>query len=178
MPAELIGKRKDGGVFSIELAISDMTVGGEKAFVALVRDITSRKDMERALRESEARKGAILESAFDCIITLDHRGQVIELNRAVEKTLGWSRQELMGKRLAEVLFPPRKADAAASNVWRTLARGGGFALGSAVEATVLRFDGTEFPAELVVTPVKLDGPAIYSAYLRDITERKCAGCRI
>ena len=79
-----------------------MSVEGEQSFVTLIRDITARKEIERALRESEARKGAILESAIDCIITLDHSGQVIELNPAVEKTLGWSRQDLMGKRLAEV----------------------------------------------------------------------------
>ena len=178
VPTELVGKRKDGSLFSIELAVSDMTVEGEQAFVALVRDISARKEIERALRESEARKSAILESAFDCIITLDHRGQVIELNPAVEKTLGWARQDLMGKRLAEVLFPPRKVGRSGSGVWSQLARGAGYALGSPVEATALRSDGTEFSAELVVTPVKHDGPAIYSAYLRDITERKCAERRL
>ena len=177
-PTELVGKRKDGSLFSIELAVSDMTVEGEQAFVALVRDISARKEIERALRESEARKSAILESAFDCIITLDHRGQVIEFNPAVEKTLGWSRQELMGKRLAELLFPTRKTDSGVLGAWSGLPRGAGFALGSPVEATALRYDGTEFPAELVVTPVKHDGPAIYSAYLRDITERKCAERRL
>ena len=125
VPAELVGKRKDGGVFSIEIAVSDMTVEGEHSFVTLVRDITARKEIERALRESEARKRAILESTIDCIITLDHRGRVIELNPAVEKTLGWARKDLMGKRLAEVLFPPRRADGRPSTIWRNRAGGGG-----------------------------------------------------
>ena len=177
MPAELAGKRKDGSVFSIELAVSDMSAEGDRSFVTLVRDITVRKEIEHALRESEARKGAILESAIDCIITLDHRGRVLELNPAVEKTLGWKRDELMGKRLASVLFPPNSNERNTSAVWRNLA-GTGFVLGRSSEVTAMRADGAEFPAELVVSSVKLEGPAIFSAYLRDITERKMAERRL
>jgi PAS domain S-box-containing protein len=176
-PAELAGRRKNGSVFSIELAVSDMSAEGDRSFVTLVRDITARKEIEQALRESEARKGAILESAIDCIITLDHRGRVIELNPAVEKTLGWTRDELMGKRLASVLFPPNSNERNTSAVWRNLA-GTGFVLGRSSEITAMRADGTEFPAELVVSSVKLEGPAIFSAYLRDITERKLAERRL
>ncbi|CAN5350426.1 hypothetical protein BH10PLA2_BH10PLA2_23230 [soil metagenome] len=176
-PAELAGRRKDGSVFSIELAVGDMSADGDRSFVTLVRDITARKEIEHALRESEARKGAILESAIDCIITLDHRGRVIELNPAVEKTLGWTREELMGKRLASVLFPPNSNERNTSAVWRNLA-GTGFVLGRSSEITSMRADGTEFPAELVVSSVKLEGPAIFAAYLRDITERKLAERRL
>jgi PAS domain S-box-containing protein len=177
LPAELTGRRRDGSAFSIELAVSQMTAEGERSFIVLVRDITARKQIEQALRESEARKGAILESAIDCIITLDHRGRVIELNPAVEKTLGWKREELMGKRLASVLFPPNSSERTTSAVWRNLA-GTGFVLGRSSEITAMRADGAEIPAELVVTSVKMEGPAIFSAYLRDITERKSAERRL
>jgi PAS domain S-box-containing protein len=177
LPGELHGKRKNGSIFAIELAVSSMTVDGEHWFLTLVRDITARKEIEKALRESEARKSAILQSAIDCIITLDHRGCVIELNPAVEKTLGWKRDELMGKRLAEVLFPRHASERNTSGVWRNLA-GAGFVLGRSAEVTALRADGAEFAAELVVTSVKLEGPVIYSAYLRDITERKLTERRL
>jgi PAS domain S-box-containing protein len=177
-PVEVTGKRRNGATFPAEITVSDMSVEGERSFVTLVRDISARKEIERALRESEARKRAILESAIDCIITLDHSGHVIELNPAVEKTLGWPRESLMGKRLAGALFPMRMKQRNTSSVWRSLVGGRGFVLGRAVEVTAARFDGTEFSAELVVTPVKLDGPAIYSAYLRDITDRKRAERRL
>ncbi len=177
IPAELNGRRRDGSVFSIELAVSQMTTEGEQSFIVLVRDITARKHIEQALRESEARKGAILESAMDCINTLDHRGRVIELNPAVEKTLGWKREELMGKRLASVLFPANSSERNTSAVWRNLA-GTGFVLGRSSEITAMRADGAEFPAELVVSSVKMEGPAIFSAHLRDITERKSAERRL
>src|SRR5439155_660291 len=77
-----------------------------QAFVGVVRDITERRKAEEALRESEARKGAILESALDCILTMDGDGRITEFNPAAEKTFGYTRAEVIGKALDETIIPP------------------------------------------------------------------------
>jgi PAS domain S-box-containing protein len=169
---EVMGWRKDAAAFLMELAVSEMRLGKQLLYVALIRDITGRKQVEQALRESELRKGAILESAIDCIITLDHRGRVTELNPAAEKTLGYTRADMMGKRLAELIFPPSMRDRQRSAVWQQFATGTGFVLGKPVEVTAVRANGAEFPADLAVTTVRVEGLPMYTAYLRDITERK------
>src|SRR5580658_264081 len=61
---------------------------------------------QEELRRSEARKAAILESALDCIVTIDHEGCITEFNPAAERTFGHRRDEVMGKQLADVMIPP------------------------------------------------------------------------
>jgi len=56
------------------------------------------------LRLSEARKTAILDSALDCIVTIDHEGLITEFNPAAERTFGYSRNDAVGKRLATSSF--------------------------------------------------------------------------
>ncbi|HEV8419864.1 MAG TPA: PAS domain S-box protein, partial [Actinomycetota bacterium] len=65
-----------------------------------------RKEAEQHLRESEARKSAIVEAALDCIITIDHEGKVLEFNPAAEQTFGYQRDETIGKEMAELIVPP------------------------------------------------------------------------
>ena len=70
-----------------------------------------RKQAEASRRAIEARQAAILESAMDCIITIDHKGHVLEFNPAAEETFGYRREEAVGRLLGELIVPPalRKA---------------------------------------------------------------------
>ena len=61
---------------------------------------------ERELKSSEARKAAILDSALDSIVTIDHQGLITEFNPAAERTFGYRREQVIGKRLADVIIPP------------------------------------------------------------------------
>ena len=61
---------------------------------------------ERSVRESEARKTAILNAAFDCIVTMDGSGHIVEVNAATETTFGYSAEEVVGRELAEIMIPP------------------------------------------------------------------------
>src|SRR5205807_9454176 len=65
-----------------------------------------RKRAEDDLRESEARKSAILDAALDCIITMDHHGRVVEWNPAAQRVFGYSRENAMGQLLGELIVPP------------------------------------------------------------------------
>ena len=143
-------------------------------WVAAITDMTERKRTEEARQQSEALKGAILDSALDCIITIDHDGKIIEFNPAAEKTFGYTRSQALGKPLAELIIPPRLRERHHRGFAAYLATGEGSVLGQRVEMPALRADGTEFPAELSINAIQLGGDRIFTAYLRDITERKRA----
>ena len=127
-----------------------------------------------ALRRSEARKAAILDSALDCIVTIDHAGRITEFNPAAERTFGYRRDAVVGKPLAEVIIPPSLREPHRQGFARYLATGDARVLGRRVELTAIRADGSEFPVELAITRIPSDGPPCFTGYLRDITERKQA----
>ena len=125
-----------------------------------------------ALRRSEARKATILDSALDCIVTIDHEGCITEFNPAAERTFGYRRNEVVGKPLADVIIPPSLREQHRRGFGRYLTTGEARVLGRRVEMTAVRADGSEFPVELAVTRISSDGPPSFTGYLRDITEHK------
>jgi PAS domain S-box-containing protein len=129
---------------------------------------------DSALKRSEARKAAILDSALDCIMTIDHQSCITEFNPAAERTFGFRRDEVVGKHLADVIIPPSLREKHRQGFAHYLATGETRILGRRVEMIALRADGSEFPAELAITRIPLDGPPSFTGYLRDITERKRA----
>ncbi len=137
-------------------------------------DIDDRKRAEEESRRSEARKTAILDSALDCIVTIDHEGCITEFNPAAERTFGYRRNEVMGKRLSDVMIPPSDREKHRQGLARYNATGEIRILGKRLELTAVRGDGTEFPVELAITRIPLEGAPSFTGYLRDITERKQA----
>jgi len=129
---------------------------------------------EKELQRSEARKAAILESALDCIVMIDHAGCITEFNPAAERTFGHRRDEVVGKQLGDVIIPPSLREKHRQGFARYLATGEARVLGKRIEMTAVRADGSEFPVELAVTRIPLEGPPSFTGYLRDITERKRA----
>jgi PAS domain S-box-containing protein len=139
-----------------------------------IRDITEVLAFQAELRQSEARKNAIFKSALDAVITMDHEGKLVEFNPAAEKMFGHSRTEAVGKPLAELIIPERLRERHKQGMARYLATGEGPILNRQIEMSALRADGTEFPAELSVIAVPGRQPPTFTAFLRDITERKQA----
>ena len=133
-----------------------------------------RKRAEEATRASEARKSAILESALDCIISMDHEGRITEFNPTAEHTFGYRREQVLGRPLAEVVVPPSLREAHRRGLARYLETGQERVLGRRVDITGMRSDGSEIPVELAISRVALPGPPIFTGYLRDITERRRA----
>jgi PAS domain S-box-containing protein len=138
----------------------------------LLIDIDERKRAEEKLRLSEARKAAILDSALDCIVTIDHEGCITEFNPAAERTFGYRRDDVLGQQLADAIIPPALRGGHRQGFARYLATGEAQVLGRRIEMTAVRSDGSEFPTELAITRIPLDGPPSFTGYLRDITERK------
>ncbi len=115
---------------------------------------------EQALRKSEARNAAILQTALDPIITIDHDDLIVEFNPAAEKTFGYGRASALGRPFSELV--PNVLGVSAKN------------LGERIELPARHADGTLITAELAVTRIPVEGPALFTAYLRDITQRKQA----
>ena len=115
-----------------------------------------------------------MDSALDCIVTIDHEGCITEFNPAAEHTFGYRRDEVLGKQLADVIIPPSLREKHRQGFARYLATGEARVLGKRIEMTAVRADGSEFPVELAITRIPLEGPPSFTGYLRDITERKQA----
>ncbi len=139
-----------------------------------IQDITEVMAYQVKLRESEARKDAMLKSALDAIITMDHEGKFVEFNSAAEKTFGYSRAEVVGKPLADWIIPIRLRENHKQGLVRYLATGKGPVLNQRIEMPALRADGTEFPAELAIVPIADSNPPLFTGFLRDVSERKLA----
>jgi PAS domain S-box-containing protein len=131
-------------------------------------------DEARALRESDAAKGAILRGALDCIVTMDHLGNIVEFNPAAEDTFGFSADEAIGRPLADLLIPATFRDQHRQGLERYLATGAGPVLGKRIEVSALRKDGSAFPAELAIVPIAAGGSPRFTGFLRDLTAQKSA----
>jgi PAS domain S-box-containing protein len=141
---------------------------------AQVGDFVVRRRSERGIRESEERKRAILAAALDCVITIDHKGHVVEWGGAAETTFGYSAAEAAGREMAELIVPPSLRGRHRSGFAHYVETGEGTILGRRIEITGMRADGSEFPVELAITRINLPGPPMFTGYLRDITDRKHA----
>lgn len=141
--------------------------------VLVFRDVSEERAADRALRTSEGRKSAILTSALDCIISMDHEGRIVDFNPAAEKTFGFSCAEVIGRTVAETIIPPEYRGAHERGLAHFAATGEGPVLGKRLELPAQRADGSQFPCELAITHTRLpDQPPFFTAYLRDITEQK------
>jgi PAS domain S-box-containing protein len=148
--------------------------GSSDEGVAFVLDLTDRKKADEALRESEARTRLIVDTALDAVMTIDEQGFVMEWNAQAERMFGWRYDEAVGRRVSELLIPPRYRTAHENGLRHFLDTGAGPLLNRRVEITALRQDGGEFPVELSVAPYRAGEAWRFSGFVRDITQRKRA----
>jgi diguanylate cyclase (GGDEF)-like protein/PAS domain S-box-containing protein len=123
----------------------------------------------------EAHVLAILDATLDAVITIDHLGRVLEFNAAAERIFGYPKRDVLGRELAELIIPPklRAAHRRALSRWNELGPtpGAGTLLGRRLDVQAMRSDGTTFPAELSISRVDVPGPPLFTACLRDVSER-------
>ena len=141
---------------------------------AQVGAYVDRRRAEQALRESEARNAAVLQAALDCLVSMDHRGLVVEWNPAAERTFGFTRSEALGREMAELIIPPHLRERHRSGLARYVATGEGPVVGKRFEITAVRKDGSEFPVELAISRIPVDGPPMFTGHIRDISDVKRA----
>ena len=134
------------------------------------------------LRVGQAHALALLDAALDAFVTIDHEGIVCEFNLAAEWTFGYRREDVLGCELAELVIPEdsREAHREAMSRWTEAGPtpGAGNLLGRRTEVRAMRSDGSLFPAELSICRVDVPGPPLFTACIRDLSEKKRAEDRL
>jgi PAS domain S-box-containing protein len=166
--------RKDNSEVWIKLTVSPTwALGGTPLHhIAIIEDITRRKRMEADLREGERHSRAVIAAALDGVVIIDHTGTIRDWNDRAETIFGWARGEAMGRTLAGLIIPPRYRDAYKAELRRFFETGEGPMLNRRLELIGLRRGGDEFPVELSITCFLTESGYRFSAFVRDITERK------
>ena len=124
-----------------------------------------------ALEESEQRIRLIIGAALDAVITMDARGVTTSWSSQAEKAFGWSRDEAVGRSLAELIIPVQHREAHRRGLAKFLKTGEGPVLNTRIEITAVHKDGHELPVELAISPIQRGGSWEFCAFVRDITER-------
>jgi PAS domain S-box-containing protein len=130
--------------------------------------------MQEILRENEARGAAIVQAAFDGIVSIDDDCSITEFNPAAEAMFGYSRQEVIGKDLVDVLIPVADRAMHRRGIQQFFATGKNPLPAGPVETAGLRKDGTEFPLELGVVRIEGWGRPTITAFMREISARRAA----
>ena len=129
---------------------------------------------ETRVREGEQRIRLVIDNALDAIVTVDAEGNVAEWNPQAEVIFGWPRDAALGKPLVEIAFPLGLRARQDRSFREFLATGAGDVSNRRIETRGLHRDGHEFPIEIAISPLKIEGRFIFSAFIRDITTRKAA----
>ncbi len=124
------------------------------------------------LRQSASQHAAVTSAAADAIVTIDQWGQVVEFNPAAEKMFGHRRADVLGKPMVELIVPFHLRQRHREGLRRCLATGQSTILGKRVEMPALRSNGTEFPVELSIMRIPVDGPPIFTSFIRDLSMQK------
>jgi PAS domain S-box-containing protein len=148
--------------------------GDLRGGVVVLRDMTAAKRADEEIRAREEINRAILATAHEAFVAIDRDSVVRKWNGRAETTFGWTADEAIGRKLTETIIPPRFAEAHARGIEQFLATGTGPLLNRRLELTALRRDGSEFPVELTITPVRQGDDFLFSAFVHDITDQRAA----
>jgi len=163
-------KRKDGTIFPVEVRYSCSIWKGQKLFLGLARDITERKRVEEALRESEERYHNILEAA-PVGIAVHSEGKIVFINLAGTRILGGeSEDQFVGRSILDIIHTDG-LEAPQARIQRMLAGEQGL---HPIEDTYLRLDGTPIQVEVMATTLYYEGKLAVQVIVTDISERKKA----
>ena len=175
---ELSGRRKDGSKFPIEIMLSPLASAESGTLVtAAIRDISERKEAERQLAQTEARYRGLLEAAPDSMVVVDQGGKIVLLNLQAGKQFGYRRDELLGQKVTNII-PDGFADRLIEDGLRSAKEALAQQIGTGIERIGRRKDGSEFPIEIMLSPLDSAGEILVTAAIRDISARKEESARI
>jgi PAS domain S-box-containing protein len=168
---ELLGRRKDGSEFPIEIMLSPFENTEGILVTAAIRDISVRKDAEKHLAQMEGRYRGLLEAAPDAMVVVDQGGKIVLLNLQAERQFGYRRDELVGQKVKNII-PEGFAERLIADGTRSAPDALAQQIGTGIELLGRRKDGSEFPIEIMLSPLDGVDGILVTAAIRDITERK------
>lgn len=170
---ELIGQRKDGSEFPIEIMLSPLQNADEILVTAAIRDISLRKNAEKHLAQMEGKYRGLLEAAPDAMVVVNQAGEIVLLNLQAEKQFGYRRNELLGQKVTNII-PAGFAERLVADGLRSAEDALAQQMGTGIELHGLRRDGAEFPIELMLSPMTGAEGTLVTAAIRNISVRKAA----
>jgi PAS domain S-box-containing protein len=170
---ELNGRRKNGSEFPIEIMLSPLESAEGILVTAAIRDISVRKDAEKHLAQMEGRYRGLLEAAPDAMVVVNQGGEIVLLNVQAENQFGYSRDELVGQKVKNII-PKGFAERLIADGTRSAAEALAQQIGTGIELSGRRKDGTEFPIEIMLSPLESAEGILVTAAIRDISVRKAA----
>ncbi|MHA3772147.1 ATP-binding protein [Verrucomicrobiota bacterium sgz303538] len=162
----------EGELLGVMECFSRRARSEDEIMLATLAGIGNHIGQAFAINQMKARKRAIFEASLDSIITIDWEDRIIEWNPAAERMFGYSRQQALGKKMTDLIVPPRWRERYRESLMRLLEARDTKLLGKRLEKPALRADGTEFPAEFSVARIDPNGTPLFTAYVRDITDRR------
>jgi PAS domain S-box-containing protein len=168
---ELIGRLKDGSEFPIEIMLSPLESAEGILVTAAIRNISVRKTAEKHLAQMEGRYRGLLEAAPDAMVVVKPAGEIILLNVQAEKQFGYLRDELLGQQVTSII-PEGFKERVLADGTRSAAEALAQQIGMGIELYGRRKDGSEFPIEIMLSPLKSSEGVLITAAIRNITERK------
>ncbi|HET7084534.1 MAG TPA: PAS domain S-box protein [Rhizomicrobium sp.] len=179
MTGEEIASQADGYHTYLSLKAPLMNAAGRPyATFGISSDITDRMRSQKALAASEEQTRLIVETALDAVVSIDRNGIITGWNSQAEKIFGWPRGTALGRPIDETIMPERYRAAHKRGMARYLDTREARILNKRIEMIALHRDGREFPVELSITPIRSGETTGFSAFIRDITERKDAEKRL
>ncbi len=170
---ELNGRRKDGSEFPIEIMLSPLENAEGILVTAAIRDISVRKAAEKHLAQMESRYRGLLEAAPDAMVVVNRGGEIVLLNARAENEFGYRRDELLGQQVRTII-PEGFAERLIADGTRSAAEALAQQIGTGIELSGRRKDGSEFPIEIMLSPLESAEGILVTAAIRDITVRKAA----
>jgi PAS domain S-box-containing protein len=131
-------------------------------------------DEQRAEDRTAARTRLILDAALDAVVVTDAKGSIKEWSPQAEQVFGWTRAEVIDRRVGDTIVPPEHRQAHTEGIERFRHTSSGPFVNRRLELVALRKDGSRFPIEITITPLRRGSQTEFSAFIRDITERKRA----
>ena len=170
---ELTGRRKDGSEFPIEIMLSPLESADGMLVTAAIRDISVRKAAEKHLAQMEGRYRGLLEAAPDAMVVVNQGGEIVLLNVQAENQFGYSRDELLGQKVKNII-PQGFAERLIADGTRSAAEALAQQIGTGIELIAKRKDGSEFPIEIMLSPLESAEGTLVTAAIRDISVRRAA----
>src|SRR5665648_463887 len=144
---------------------------------AAIRGISVRKDAEKHLAQMEARYRGLLEAAPDAMVVVNQAGDIVLLNVQAEKQFGYPRDELVGQKVKNII-PEGFAERLIADDLRSAAEALAQQIGTGIELIGQRKDGSEFPIEIMLSPLESDEGILVTAAIRNISVRKEESTRV
>ena len=170
---ELYGRRKNGSDFPIEIMLSPLESDEGTLITAAIRDISLRKAAERHLEQMESKYRGLLEAAPDAMIVVNQAGEIVLVNVQAEKQFGYHRDELLGQKVKNII-PEGFAERQLADSLRSAEVAQAQQIGTGIELSGRRKNETEFPIEIMLSPLQSAEGTLVTAAIRDITTRKKA----